>query len=158
MVDNVSPSYGGVPEVKHVVAITSASYAALGTKDPNTLYVVSGSTDASTLSPYSGSIRGNVSALSIASSTASMDCSLANFFTLTLASGTTHINPTNVLPGQTINLLVTTVSGASASFSSNVKQPGSSPYTPTTGSSTDVLTFVSWDSSNIYLASVNNMI
>jgi hypothetical protein len=43
LVDNVSPTTTNLAPVRHVIAITSASYAALATKDPNTLYVVSGS-------------------------------------------------------------------------------------------------------------------
>ena len=45
--------------------------------------------------------------LSISSNTASMDLGVGNFFTLQLVSGSnTFINPTNILPGQTINLQV----------------------------------------------------
>jgi hypothetical protein len=48
-----------------------------------------------------GSIAGEVKALTIASNTASMDLSTANFFTLNLVSGSTYINPTNIRAGQT---------------------------------------------------------
>lgn len=107
-----------------------------------------------------GSVQGNVVSGSIASSTSSLDFNLGNFFT-SVVSGSTFFNVTNVKPGQTVNVLLTTVGSlpATASFSSNVKQPSGSAYTPTSGSGkTDALTFASWDASNVYLVSVKNLI
>ncbi len=107
-----------------------------------------------------GSVQGNVVSGSIASSTSSLDFNLGNFFT-SVVSGSTFFNVTNVKPGQTVNVLLTTVGAlpASASFSSNVKQPSGSLYTPTSGSGkTDALTFASWDATNVYLVSVKNLI
>jgi hypothetical protein len=55
-----------------------------------------------------GSLRGQVSALSISGNTASVNLSTNNFFTLALVNGAgTNINPTNINPGQTVNILVT---------------------------------------------------
>jgi len=108
----------------------------------------------------SGSVRGEVDVLTIASNTASLDCSLSSFFTLTLVSGsTTHVNPTNILPGQTINLLVNTTGSGLISFPSSVKQ--STVYTPTTGSGTlgkDILTFISFDNTTLYMNNVKNLV
>lgn len=104
-----------------------------------------------------GSVNGNVTSASISSATSSLDFSLGNFFT-SLVSGSTNFNITNPRRGQTVNLLVTTVGVATASFSSNVKQASGSRYTPTSGSSNDILTFVSWDGSSVYLANVKNLI
>ena len=68
--------------------------------------MVSGSTDAATLSPYTGSIRGNVIPVTPSAGTATFDLSQGNFFTVTLASGTTTFDMTNVQPGQTVSTLV----------------------------------------------------
>jgi hypothetical protein len=168
LIDNVNPNAYDVPEVKHVISITSASYAALGTKDANTLYVVSGSAITGSggaggdAFPYTGeavitgSLRGNVTSLSVASTTASMDLSVGNFFTLTLPAATTHITATNIQPGQTTNLLVTSQAGASVDFPSTILQPSGSFFTASNASTTDVLTFVSWDGTNLYLVGLNN--
>jgi hypothetical protein len=106
-----------------------------------------------------GSVNAFVVSASIASNTSSLDFSTGNFYT-SLVSGSTNFNITNPKAGQTVNLLLTTVgTGASASFSSNVKQPSGSFYapTPTTGAK-DILTFISWDGSSVYLANVKNLI
>jgi len=106
-----------------------------------------------------GSINGNVTSASIASNTSSLDFSLGNFYT-SLVSGSTNFNITNPKPGQTVNVLLTSVgTGASASFSSNVKQVSGSAYAPTpTDGAQDILTFISWDGSSVYLANVKNLI
>ena len=157
LVDNVSPTTTNVPPVRHVVAITSASYSALVTKDPNTLYVVSGSTSAATLSPYTGSVRGNIVSASITSNTASFDFSLGNFFTLGLPTATTNINVTNILPGQTVTAFLNISSGSIVTFSSNVSQSIGSEYTCSLGVSKDILTFVSFNSTNVYLSNIRNL-
>jgi hypothetical protein len=68
-------------------------------------------------------------------------------------------------PGETCNLLITTAQGGNnaamptASFSSNVKQISGSRYIPTSGSARqDILTFVSFDSTNAYLAKIQNFV
>jgi hypothetical protein len=109
-----------------------------------------------------GSLRGNVNALSISSQTASLDCSTGNFFTLTLVSGsTTFVNPSNILPGQTINLRIkqASVASGSISFASSVKQVSGSLYTPTaTANAEDIVTFISFDSTNLYLSNIKNFV
>jgi len=111
---------------------------------------------------FSGSVRGEVKALTISSNTASLDCSLDNFFTLTLVSGSnTFVNPSNILPGQTINLRVkqASVASGSISFASSVKQVSGSAYTPTaTANGEDVVTFISFDSTNLYLSNIKNFV
>ena len=103
-----------------------------------------------------GSLRGEVKVLTVTSQTASLDCSLDNFFTLALVSGsTTHVNPSNILPGQTINILVSqpSVGSGSISFASSVKQVSGSAYVPTAvTSSKDVITLIAFDNSNLYLS------
>lgn len=106
-----------------------------------------------------GSTQGNVTALTISSNTASLNLNSGNFFTLQLVAGVnTHINPSNIKPGQSSILLLSTTGSATVSFPSTVKQPSGSSYTPTTTTGTDILTFVSLDSSNLYLVNVKNLI
>jgi hypothetical protein len=108
---------------------------------------------------FSGSVRGEVKALTIASNTASMDLSADNFFTLQLVSGSnTFINPSNILPGQTINLRVNTTGSATVSFPSSVKQVSGSSYVPTTTTGVDVVTFISFDSTSLLLSNVKNLV
>ena len=123
---------------------------------------VSGSLTTVGNSIFTGSVRGEVDALSISSNTASLDLSTGNFFTLTLVSGSnTYVNPTNIQPGQTINLRITQPSPGtgSISFPSSVKQVSGSAYVPTAAtSSVDVVTFISFDSSNLYLSNIKNFV
>jgi hypothetical protein len=111
---------------------------------------------------FSGSVRGEVQALSISSQTASLDCATDNFFTLTLVSGSnTFVNPSNILPGQTINLRIkqASVASGSISFASSVKQVSGSLYTPTaTANGEDIVTFISFDSTNLYLSNIKNFV
>lgn len=102
-----------------------------------------------------GSVYGNVSASTITSQTASIDLSVANYFTLTLVSGSTNINILNPKPGNTAILRITTAATASVNFSSNVLQPTGSRYAPTSGTNTDILTLTAFDSSSVYIVSVN---
>jgi hypothetical protein len=106
-----------------------------------------------------GSTQGNVATLTISSNTASVDLRRASFFTITLTSGaTTHISASNIQPGTTSTILVTTDGTSNVSFPSNVKQPSGSFYTASAVSAKDILTFISYDSTNLYLASVKNLI
>ena len=108
----------------------------------------------------SGSVYANTTSQSVASNTASLDFTAANFFMVQLGSSvTTHISASNLRAGQSVNVLVTTGTNSTASFSTNVRQPSGSFYLPTSGSGNkDVLSFVSFDSSNLYLVAVNQMI
>lgn len=109
-----------------------------------------------------GSLRGQVSALSISSNTASVNMSINNFFTLSLVNGAgTNINPTNIKPGQTVNILVTQGSAGTGTvtFPSLVKQPAGFLYTGSAvANALDIVTMISFDSTNVYVSSVRNMI
>ena len=96
-----------------------------------------------------GSVFQNVSASAISSQTASIDLSVANYFTLTL-SGSTRINLTNPQPGVTATLVINTSTGASASFSSNVKQPSGSFYAASPSGNIDIISFTAVDSTTVY--------
>lgn len=107
-----------------------------------------------------GSAYGNVVAVTVASNTASINLAAGNFFTVTLAnSATTFFNVTNPKPGVSANLILTTGTVSTASFSSNVKQPSGSAYLPTSGSGQiDALSLVAVDSSNVYLVASKKFI
>ena len=110
---------------------------------------------------FSGSVEGEVRALTIASQTASLDLTAGNFFTLTLVSGSnTFLNPTNIQPGQTVNIRVTQPATPSTlTFAGSVKQPFGLPYTGSqTGSAVDVITFISYDNSSLLMSYVNNLV
>ena len=145
-------------QVQHIVNLSQAEYDAL-TPDDNTLYVIDGSeTLGDTV--VSGSLIGEVSALSIASTTASMDCSAGNYFTLTLANGVdTHLDATNIAAGQTINLKLTNNATAAGtiSFAPEFEFEGGTAFTATAATNAvDVLTFVSFDGTSLQTVGVKN--
>ena len=128
-------------------------------KMPTASLDVSGSVSISNGITSTGSILGNVTALTIASNTASLDLTSGSFYTLQLVSGSnTFINPTNIRAGQTVSILVSTTGSATVSFPAIVDQPSGSAYVPTTTTGKDVLTFISFDTTNLYLANVKNLI
>ena len=102
---------------------------------------------------FSGSVQGDIHTISIASSTASIDCSQGNFFTLTLPSGSTHLDATNIKAGMTITLKTTQPATGSGVFeiSQNIKQPSGAPLvlTPEVNAE-DIITFVSYDTTSLY--------
>lgn len=109
---------------------------------------------------FSGSIRGVVIPLSIASQTASMDLSLGNFFTLTLtATGSTFLNPSNIQPGQTTQLLITQTSSGSLLYPVNILFPTGSDYSASIGANKkDILSFASFDTASLYAVSVKTLV
>ena len=109
-----------------------------------------------------GSALGNVTPLTIISNTASMDLSKGNFFTLTLVSGTTtQLTASNIKAGQTINLLVTQAAAGSGSLSYNstFKFTPGNQYTASVNSSTqDILTFITFNNTNVYASAIKNLV
>jgi hypothetical protein len=109
-----------------------------------------------------GSAKGKVAALSVASSTASLDCSTGNFFTLTIpASTVTLINPTNIQAGQTVGVLLTQNNPTgSVRWPSNCKfSSGSAAFTGSAiANAIDLVTFVSFDTTNLYMGGVKNLV
>jgi hypothetical protein len=88
-----------------------------------------------------------------------MDLSRGNYFTLTLSGSTTHITATNVQPGVSATLLITTGTNTSASLAPILLQPSGSTYVASNGSSKkDVLSIVALDSTNAYVVSTKNMV
>ena len=110
---------------------------------------------------FSGSVRGTVITLSVVSQTASMDLSLGNFFNLTLpTSSNTYLNPTNIKPGETVQLLVKQQSlTGSLTYPSILLFPTGSDYSASIfANSQDILSFVSFDTSSLYAVSIKNLV
>ena len=112
----------------------------------------------------SGSVVSEISALSIASNTASMDCSLGDMFTLTLVSGSnTHLDATNIQRGQTISLKVLQPSTATDSYGTMTFDSefafagGTAPTITAASGSTDILTFQSYDATTLFGTAVQNL-
>jgi len=106
---------------------------------------------------FSGSVRGQVFPITVSSNTASMDCSIGNFFTVSLPSGSTRFEATNIQPGETLSLRILNLTNTSAfTGSTSVKFPNGFGYVPTTvSSSIDILTFLSFDTGSIFAVASN---
>ena len=106
---------------------------------------------------YSGSVRGQVFEITIASQTASMDLSKGNFFTITLPSGSTRLEATNIQPGETLSLRIyNSTSGSQLTGSTSVKFPNGFSYVPTAVvGTTDIITFLTFDTGSIYSVAAN---
>jgi hypothetical protein len=73
----------------------------------------------------------------------------------------TFINPTNVNPGQTVNIQIRQggAGTGTVSFPTFVDQASGSLYTGSRVSSAiDIVTMITFDSTNVYLSSIRNMI
>jgi len=86
-----------------------------------------------------------------------MDLSNGNFFTLTLVSGsTTHLDASNIQKGQTINLEVKQPTTATDSYGAITFSPdfkfagGTAPTVTEASGSTDLMSFLSFDTSTLY--------
>lgn len=107
----------------------------------------------------SGSLQGTVVPLTVASSTASLNMSASNFFTLQLVNASNvHVNVNSPLPGQTVNLRVNTTGSGTVTFSSIVKQASGSSYIPTATTGIDIISLIAFDNTTVYLANVKNLI
>ena len=109
-----------------------------------------------------GSLRGQPITLSVASSTASLNMTEGNNFILTLpSSSTTHINATNIVPGQTLNLLIKQQIGpatGSITFAPTIFFPsGVDMQATATGSAIDLVSMISFDTTNLMAANVKNL-
>ena len=128
------------------------------TQITGSLNVTSGATISGSII-QTGSLQGNVLPLSISSNTASLNLNNGNYFTLQLVSGSaTHLNPSNIKPGQTVSVFVNTTGSATMTFPSSIKQISGSAYTPSTGTRLDILTLISNDSSTLYLVNAKNFV
>jgi hypothetical protein len=154
----------GNSEENNLMSLGSNTHAYIEGTGNNLIHMkddvfVSGALTVSGSATITGSVQGNVNSLSISSNTSSLNLNDGNFFTLQLVSGSdTRIEPSNIKPGQTINIELSTTGSATVSFPSSVKQVSGSLYVPTTTTSKDIITLVSFDSSNLYLANVKNLV
>ena len=112
----------------------------------------------------SGSVKSQITALSIASNTASLDVQDGDMFTLTLVSGSdTHLDASNIQAGQTINVKVLQPSTATNSYGTMTFAPefkfagGTAPTITEASGSTDILTFQSYDASSLFGTAVQNL-
>ena len=139
----------------------TGSYATTGSNTFNGNQTINGTLLVSSSMVYSGSVRGVVIPLTITSQTASMDLSLGNFFTLTLpTSSITFLNPTNIRPGETVQLLVKQQSPTgSLNYPSSFLFPTGSDYSASVfANSQDILSFVSFDTASLYAVSIKNLV
>lgn len=108
-----------------------------------------------------GSVIQQVGSLTISSNTASLNMGTGDYFNLTLVSGSdTHLDATNISAGQTVTVKVTQPSSAAStlSFSPDFKFPNGVPPTITNiTSSVDILTFITYDNTNVYGTVVQNL-
>ncbi len=130
-----------------------------GSLHTNANVTVTGSLTVNGSTVITGSVQGNVLPLTVTSNTASLNLNNGNFFELALTgSSDIRIEPSNIKPGQTINIKLNTTGSGTVSFPTSVKQPSGSAYIPTTTVGTDILTMVSFDTTNLYVANVKNLI
>jgi len=112
---------------------------------------------------FSGSVQGECITVPIAALTATMDCSLGNFFKLTLpASVNTDITAINIVPGLTTTLEINqpAVGTGTVTFNStSLSFPRfSQPVITATAGAKDIATFVSFDSTKLNGALTNDLI
>jgi hypothetical protein len=138
------------------------------------LTVATGSGGGGAAFPYTGSaqitgslgVTGSVSGLpitlSVVSNTASIDMTSGNQFVLTLpSSSTTHIAAASIKAGQTINLLIKQQVGpgtGSITFAPTILFPSGLDMVATaTGSAIDLISMISFDTTNLMAANVKNL-
>ena len=95
----------------------------------------------------------------ITTTTASLDCSLSNMFTLTLSSSENiHLTSSNITPGQSVSLRITQPDpSGSLTYDDTFKFPNGAPYeVSATSSVEDIVSFISFDSSTLYGSSLKN--
>ena len=150
LIDNIHPAIASSSAaIKHIVTLTQDQYLAITGSD-DTMYIITDSSAsvASSLTitnhlSLSGSVSSEVTTLSIASSTASVDLSTSNFFQKALTAGTYIANPTNVKPGSTYTFQFDSGSLIS-DWGTDYRFAGGT--NPTLSSGQDIVTFVSFTS------------
>ena len=107
----------------------------------------------------SGSVTAGVYTLTDVAGTTTMDCSLGNFFTLTMpAGGSTTLTPSNIQAGQTINVKITqNATPSTIAFDASVDFEGGTAFVVSTGAGeVDVMTFVSFDGTSLQATGLKN--
>ena len=110
---------------------------------------------------FNDQVVGSVGTITPAAGVGTLDCSLGNFFTVTLVAGTdTVLTPTNIHAGQTINVQITQngTTAGTISFPSTVKFTDGIDYVATTSlNAIDVISLVSFDGTNLLATAVKNL-
>jgi hypothetical protein len=107
----------------------------------------------------SGSVTAGVYTLTDVAGTTTMDCSLGNFFTLTMpAGGSTTLTPSNIQAGQTINVKITqNATPSTIAFDASVDFEGGTAFVVSTGAGeVDVMTFISFDGTSLQATGLKN--
>lgn len=110
---------------------------------------------------FSGSVTGEVYPIYVISSTASIDMSDANFFTLELISGSnTFLDATNIAPGKTVSLQIIQPSiTGSLTYGDMFAFVSQSAYTASAqGNAIDILTFITFDNTKLFTVDVKNFV
>lgn len=110
---------------------------------------------------FEGVVSGDVNTITITSNTASIDFNTSNFFLLTMpAGGNVHVNATNIKNGTTVNLQITqNATPATLDFADYIKFESGSEYTVSTGSgNVDLVSFVTFDTTNLLAAGINHLV
>ena len=109
-----------------------------------------------------GSVAGNITALSVASSTASIDFNLGTFFTLTIPSSSiTYITGSNLKSGMTANIILTqqATTGSVRFESSLFKFPSGSINTGSAvASAVDLVSVMSVGTTTLYSVGANQLL
>jgi hypothetical protein len=105
-----------------------------------------------------GSAYGNVVSMSITSNTASMDLTKGNYFELTSSASPLRIELSNIKAGLTSTLIISASVSTSIAFSTNVGQPSPGAYSGSAAASTDILSFVAFNTTKANLVATKNII
>ena len=125
-------------------------------------YATTGSNTFIGSNTFNGRVNGNSVSMSISSGTASLDCTLGNFFYLSIPSGSTHLSVSNIIGGQTISLKITQPSAGYGIITYNtgsIKFPQSAaPILTNNVNAEDIITFVSYTTSSLYGVITQNLV
>jgi hypothetical protein len=158
LTSSLAQGYTWVGDVNNkTTLVATSSFGSAGAAFPYTgSAVITGSL------ALTGSLVGLPITLSVSSTTASLDMNAGNQFVLNIPTGsTTYINPINIKAGQTVNLLLKQAAGAttgSVAWASSILFPNGLKMVPTsTGSAIDLVSMISFDTTNLMAANVKNL-
>ena len=148
LIDNIHPAIASSSaQIKHIVTLNQNQYSAITGSD-DTLYIITDSSASVVTNltitgelALSGSVSSEVTTLTIASSTASVDLSTSNFFQKSLTAATFIANPTNAKPGSTYTFQFDSGS-LIANFGTDYRFVDGT--NPTLSNGQDIVTFVSF--------------